>query len=109
MADTTISAESGIVTVIYVFTCAEQHQPQLIAAIERATTEVFMRRPGFIAGSIHASRDRTRVVNYAQWASADHFDALAGDPEAQDHQAQIMAVAESADPRLFDVRAVHKA
>ncbi|MGX6608137.1 antibiotic biosynthesis monooxygenase family protein [Micromonosporaceae bacterium Da 78-11] len=105
----TIVAGADLITVINVFTCPEVRQNELVAALDRATTEIFEHVDGFISANLHASLDRTRVVNYAQWRSADHFDAAHRNPDVQRHLDDIMVIAESADPRLFTVRAVHHA
>jgi hypothetical protein len=97
------------ITLINTFTCAETRQNELVAALEKATEEIFRQQPGFISANIHASLDRTRVVNYAQWARLEDFDATGSVPAIREHMAEIMAIAESADPRLFHVKAVvHK-
>ena len=105
--DSTISADADLVTLITVFTCADVHQEALVEALNLATTEVFVRVPGFISANIHASADRSRVVYYAQWADTRSYEAMLHLPEAQKHMDEIMCLVESADPRLFTVRAVH--
>jgi quinol monooxygenase YgiN len=112
MADpepTTISAHDSIITLISTFICAEVHQEELVTELDKATEEIFRHQPGFISGNIHASLDRTRVINYAQWASLDDFDALQKLPEVQRHLAQVMTLVESSDPRLCTVRATYHA
>ena len=104
----TIVAGDEILTMINTFVCAEVRQNELVEALSRATTDVFVHLDGFISASMHLSLDRTRVVNYAQWRSADDLDRAQVDPKVQEHLAEIMAIAESADPRLFHVRAVHQ-
>jgi hypothetical protein len=110
MADnprTTITAEADHITLINVFTCAEVRQNELVAELDKATVELFSHQPGFISANIHASLDKTRVVNYAQWASIEDLDAARDVRDIQDHMRHIMAIAESADPRLFTVRSTH--
>jgi antibiotic biosynthesis monooxygenase len=102
-----ISSDDDGITLINTFTCAEEKQNELVAALERATVELFMHQPGFISANIHASLDKTRVVNYAQWARVEDFDAIGRVEVIQEHMAQIMTLAESVDPRLYTVRAVH--
>jgi quinol monooxygenase YgiN len=63
-------------------------------------------RPGFISANIHASTDGTRVVNYAQWASPEAFQAILADPECQEHMSAATKVGEP-DPRLYIVESVH--
>jgi quinol monooxygenase YgiN len=104
---TTISAHDSIITLINTFTCAEAHQEQLVTELDKATAEIFRHHPGFISGNIHASLDRTRVINYAQWASLEAFDALQALPEVQKHLAQVMTLVESSDPRICTVRATY--
>lgn len=106
---TTISAEDGNVTLITVYTCPDVRQHELVAALDKAIAEVLVHLPGFVSANVHASLDKTRVVNYAQWASIEAVDALQYHTEVQQHMAQVMSIAESADPRLFTVRAVYHA
>jgi quinol monooxygenase YgiN len=105
----TIATGAGLVTAIYTFTCPEVRQNDLVAALDRANTEAFAHLDGFVSASLHASLDQTRVINYTQWRSVAAFDAAQINPDVQKHLAEIMAVAESADPRLFEVRSVHQA
>jgi hypothetical protein len=104
-----ITAENGYLTLINAYTCPESRQHELIAALERAVAEVFVNQPGFISASIHASLDRPRVLNYVQWVRVEDFDTAGGVSEIQERMAEIMAFAEAADPRLFQVRSVHQA
>jgi hypothetical protein len=106
---TTISADDGHLTLINAFTCPETRQNDLVAALEKANLEIFTRQPGFNSANIHASLDRTRVLNYVQWERVEDFDAAGAVPEVQQHVAEIMTIAESADPRLYHVRSVHHA
>jgi hypothetical protein len=108
MPETTISSDTGVITLINVFTCAEPRQNELVAALDSATTEFFAQQPGHICTIVHASMDKTRVVYYAQWASMAYVDDLQNNREAQDRLSTIMTIAESSDPRLCDVRSVHQ-
>jgi quinol monooxygenase YgiN len=106
-----ITIESGGTgfTLVVTYVCAEQKQDEVVAAIERAIAEVYSRQAGFVSASVHASLDKTRVLNYAQWERVEDFDATGQVPEVQERIAQITALVESADPRLYRVRAVHPA
>lgn len=103
----TIVAGDEILTMISTFVCAEVRQNELVEILNRATADVFRHLDGFISANVHVSLDRTRVVNYVQWRSVDDLDRAQVDPKVQDHLAEVMAIAESSDPRLFHVRAVH--
>jgi quinol monooxygenase YgiN len=109
MPTTTIAvdADSQQVTLVNVFTVAPGHQDALIDALDRATAEVFVGDPGFVSANLHASLDGTRVINYAQWASADAYEAALARPEVREHIGEAAALAVSYDPTLVRVRAVH--
>jgi heme-degrading monooxygenase HmoA len=104
---TMISVDAPVVTLINVFTVVPRRQAELVEALNHATTAIFVNIPGFHSANIHASLDGTRVVNYAQWASPEHFEAMLNRRDVQQHLKEIMAIAENAEPRLFTVRAVH--
>lgn len=106
---TVISSDAPLVTLINVFTVAPERQAELVAALDRSTAAFFATVPGFLSANVHASHDGTRVVNYAQWASAAHFQAMTRLPGAREHFAEIGAIVEQSDPRLYDVRGVHHA
>jgi quinol monooxygenase YgiN len=103
----TIVAGDDVLTLINTFTCPDARQNELIDALDRAVRETLSALDGFVSASLHASLDRTRVVMYVQWRSVQDFDAAELNPAARKHLDEIMAIAESADPRLFHVRAVH--
>ena len=77
-----------------------------MAALEKSITETFSLVEGLISASVHTSLDRTRVISYMQWRSVEDFDQAELHPEVQKHLEEIMAIAESADPRLFHVASV---
>jgi heme-degrading monooxygenase HmoA len=104
---TTISTDAPGVTLINIFTVAPERQDELVAALDRATAEVFVDLPGFRSANIHASVDGVRVANYAQWASEDAFKAMLERADVRAHMKEIMTIADAFEPRLFTVRAVH--
>src|SRR5436309_15540081 len=106
-AQSTIVTGDEILTLIDTFTCAEVRQNELVDVLERSAREVFSKIDGFISASVHASLDRTRVINYMQWRSVQDFDNAELNADVRKHLDEVMAVAESADPRLFHVKAVY--
>src|SRR4051812_47691937 len=105
----TIVPGDQVLTLINTFTCADVRQGELVAALEKSVTETLTRVDGFISASVHASLDRTRVISYMQWRSPADFDQAELQPKVREHLAEIMAIAESADPRLFHVSSVQAA
>ena len=67
-------------TLINLLTVRPDCQRQLVELLVTATKEVMHGLPGFIAANIHASADGTRVVNCAQWRSAEAFQAMLANP-----------------------------
>ena len=70
----TIKQADGTVVLINVFTCEPENQQKLIDAWIRATEEKLGKLPGIVSAALHRSKDGTRVVNYAQWKSAEDWE-----------------------------------
>ncbi|UQU61326.1 antibiotic biosynthesis monooxygenase [Couchioplanes caeruleus] len=108
MPETTIAAGKPGITAINIYTVAETRQNALVTALDKATTDIFAHVPGFISANVHASLDRTRVVNYAQWTSLEAYEEMLRRPEVREHLLEVMSIAHTADPRLYTVRSVHR-
>jgi heme-degrading monooxygenase HmoA len=104
---TTIAPHAQYATLINVFTVAPERAGELAALLTRSTEEVMQHLPGFRTANIHLSTDRTRVVNYAQWDSAEAFAAMQANPDAQVHMRAAADIAVSFEPRLYTVESVH--
>jgi hypothetical protein len=105
----TIAPGDQILTLINTFTCADVRQGELVAALESSIVETLSQVDGLLSASVHASLDRTRVISYMQWRTAEDFDQAELHPRVREHLDEIMKIAESADPRLFHVTSVHVA
>ena len=64
-------------------------------------------RPGFISVTLLASADKTRVLNVAQWESADDVKATQSDPEAAEYAKKTAGIAK-ASPGLYQVVGEYK-
>ncbi|MBA0045244.1 antibiotic biosynthesis monooxygenase family protein [Mycobacteroides sp. LB1] len=102
-----IEQNSTHATLINVFTVEPQNADALIELLVTATEEVMQHVPGFLSANIHRSLDGQRVVNYAQWESAEAYQAMLSDPKSREHMAPCAALAVSFDPHLYTVEAVH--
>lgn len=69
-----------MVTPINVFTVDPTNQGRLVDLLTRATNEFVSRAPGFISSTLHRSLDGSKVAMYAQWLSAEHYDAMRQSP-----------------------------
>jgi quinol monooxygenase YgiN len=105
---TTIERHSPHTTLINVFTVEPAKADELAELLEAVTDEVMRHVPGFVSANIHVSTDGTRVVNYAQWESAEAYQAMLADPAARDHMGRAAALAEGFDPHLYTVESVHQ-
>lgn len=106
---TVITAHAEYATLINVFTVQPEQARELADALIVATNEVMQHIDGFVSANIHLSSDGTRVVNYAQWGSAEAMQAMLQNPIARGHMAQCAELAISFDPHLYTVESVHSA
>ena len=103
---TTIEADSGICTLINVFTVEPETQQALIDLLDAATEEVMRHQAGFVSANIHRSLDGRHVANYAQWETQEAFQNMLRNPEAQSHMNRAAAMA-TFEPVLYQVVSVH--
>ena len=104
---TTIVEHAPYATLINVFTVSPDKAAELAALLTDSTEAVMQHLPGFWSANIHVSTDGTRVVNYAQWDSAEAFAAMQANPEAQVHMRAAAELADGFDPNLYTVDFVH--
>ena len=91
---TSIQQNSGYATLINVVHRRARTVPRELADLLHAATEEVMRhQPGFRSANIHVSTDGTRVVNYAQWDTAEAYRAMLDDPTTREHMAEAAALA----------------
>jgi quinol monooxygenase YgiN len=69
-----------VVTLINIFTVGPANQQRLFDVLIRATDGLVDRAPGFISSTLHRSIDGTKVTMYAQWRSAEDYQAMRQDP-----------------------------
>ena len=108
MAESTIRAEDPVMVLVNVFTCKPEDQQRLIEAWQKGTDEIMRYMPGFISANIHRGLDGTKMVNYAQWASREAFEASLRDPEVGAYFRNLAQIAPP-DPVLAEVVSVHRA
>jgi len=90
---TTIRAGEPLMTLINVFTVEPARQQELVDLLVDATETRMRDLPGFISANLHRSADGKQVVNYAQWASREAFEAIGKDPEAAVHMKKAAEIA----------------
>jgi quinol monooxygenase YgiN len=101
-AMTKISAKSGVITLINVFTVEPANQERLIELLTEATEVSVCRAPGFVSASLHRSTDGTKVTMYAQWRSIDHYQAMRQDPVPLPFLQEALTIAKF-EPGVYEV------
>jgi quinol monooxygenase YgiN len=95
-----ITKESNLVTLINVFETRLEQQQALIDNWIRFVDAV-KGEPGMIGAALHRSTDGTRVVNYAQWRSAEDLDRFR--KKYREHMEALVPLAERIDPHVYEV------
>jgi len=99
---TTISLGSKLVTLINVFTVEPHNQQRLLELLARATETSVRHAPGFISSSLHRGLDGTKVTMYAQWRSAEDYQAMRENPAPLPYLQQALAIARF-EPGMYEV------
>ena len=97
----------GVFTLVNTFHTPAERQGAVVDALRRFTLETAAGLEGFVGASVHASLDGRRVLNYVQWRSREHLQAMLARPEAKAHMAEVGALAEGVDPVPYRVAFVH--
>jgi quinol monooxygenase YgiN len=90
---TQTSEKDSMVALINVFTVEPANQQRLVDLLTRATDSSVNRAPGFIASTLHRSIDGTKVTMYAQWRSAQDYQAMRQDPGPRPFLEEALTIA----------------
>jgi quinol monooxygenase YgiN len=99
---TTISSNRKLLTLINVFTVEPANQQRLLELLARATETSVRHAPGFISSSLHRGLDGTKVTMYAQWRSAEDYQAMRGNPGPLPYFQEALTIAKF-DPGMYEV------
>ena len=99
---TTICPGRKLVTLINVFTVEPANQERLLGLLARATETSVRHAPGFISASLHRGLDGTKITMYAQWRSAEDYEAMRRNPAPLPYLQQALAIAKF-DPGMYEV------
>ncbi|MFC5354355.1 antibiotic biosynthesis monooxygenase family protein [Azospirillum himalayense] len=102
-----IDPQSSCLTLINVYEVEPEKQADLAKVLSESTENTIRHQPGFLSVCIHSSLDGKKIVNYAQWASKEHFEAFMRRPETQEQLKKFAGLATSVMPSLYTVSAVH--
>lgn len=90
------------ITLINVFTVDPSNQQRLVDLLARVTDSVVSRAPGFLSATLHRSIDGTKVTMYAQWRSAEDYDAMRQDPAPLPFFEEALSIA-IFEPGIYEV------
>ncbi len=96
------SDESGGVILINVFTVDPADQQRLVDLLTRATDGFVSRAPGFMSAALHSSIDGTKVTMYAQWRSAEDYQAMRQDPGPRPFLEEALTIAKF-EPGMYEI------
>jgi quinol monooxygenase YgiN len=96
------SDENGIVTLINVFTVDPANQQRLVDLLTRATDGFVTSAPGFMSSTLHRSADGTKVTMYAQWRSAEDYQAMRKDPGPLPFLQEALTIAKF-EPGMYEI------
>lgn len=99
---TEIKVGTSLLTLVNVFETTAETQQKLIELLTIETENVMSRQPGFVSANLHSSRDGLRIVNYAQWASTEAFEAVRRNPVCQASMRKVEKLAQP-DVHFYDV------
>ena len=99
---TTPSPHNEPVVLINIFTVEPANQQELIDLLTRATEDSVRKAPGFVSARLHRSLDGTKVTMYAQWRSAQDYEAMRKDPAPAPYLQRALAIAKF-EPGMYQI------
>jgi quinol monooxygenase YgiN len=96
------SERGTIVALINVFTVAPANQQRFVNLLAHATDGLVNRVPGFICSTLHRSIDGTKVTMYAQWRSAEDYQAMRQDPGTLPFLEEALTIA-TFEPGMYEI------
>jgi quinol monooxygenase YgiN len=97
-----VSEPAGAVVLINVFTVEPANQQRLIDLLTRVTEDSVCHAPGFISATLHGSVDGTKVTMYAEWRSAEDYEAMRANPGPAPFLAEALTTARF-EPAMYKV------
>lgn len=99
----TIDNTAKCQTVITTFEMTPGTAQDLLEALTEAYREFISRQPGFIGAGLHINDAQTRIANYSQWETREHFLAMLRSPEMRGHNRRFSELCARFEPVLYDV------
>jgi quinol monooxygenase YgiN len=90
---TTIRVDSGVTTLVNVFTVEPDNQPKVLALLQEGIETMFSEMPGWISTNLLKGRDGRQVVVYSQWRDDKDIDTFRQDPRMKPYFQRFGALA----------------
>jgi Antibiotic biosynthesis monooxygenase len=103
----TIRANDGVVTLINVLSVDPENQQRLVGVLKDGTEALMSKRDGYIAASIHISKDGRRVINYSQWRTVKDIEAMRQHPDTAPYMKRVAGLG-TFEAIACDVSYVHQ-
>ncbi|MEO8801461.1 MAG: antibiotic biosynthesis monooxygenase [Polyangiaceae bacterium] len=94
MNELNVRSGDHVVTLITIFTCKPESQPELVDLLVDGTDTIMRKLKGFVGSSVHRGVDPKKVVNYAQWKTEADLVAMREVPEAKAYFTKVGALGE---------------
>jgi len=94
--DTSVVIRKGnaVTTLVNVLTVQPKNADSLVRLLQEGTETIFSKQPGFIAESIHLTKEGNKIVLYGQWRSAADVENFRKNPEVGAYIKRVISLAE---------------
>jgi len=99
----TIAQDRRLQTVITTFEMTPATCSDLMEALADAYQNFIRHQPGFIAAGLHVNDAQTRIANYSQWESREHFLEMLRSDEMRQRNRHIGTLCRSFEPVMYEV------
>ncbi len=98
-----IRKDADLQTVITTFEVTPGTCQDLLDELQTACNDFVSKQPGFIGAAMHVNDAHTRIANYVQWQSRDHFQALLRSDEMRAYNRRFNELCKDFEPVMYDV------
>jgi heme-degrading monooxygenase HmoA len=98
-----IRKDAELQTVITTFEVTPGTCADLLDALKEACNDFVSKQPGFIGGAVHVNDAQTRVANYTQWQTREHFQAMLRSDQMRLYNRRFNDLCKTFEPVMYDV------
>jgi len=98
-----IRKDADLQTVITTFEVTPGTCQDLLDELKTACNDFVSKQQGFIGAAMHVNDAQTRIANYTQWKSREHFQALLRTDEMRSYNRKFSTLCKDFEPVMYDV------